>query len=336
MEKTIHDHGADSGSVIVMNPKTGAILAMAGAPDFDPNQFNKATDPRVFSNEATIGNFEPGSTLKALTMAAAINDGKMTPDTTYTDTGRVEVDNYVIKNAEGGPRGVQTMTEALDYSLNTGAIFAQTLLGNKDFLKYINAFGLGKKTGIELPEGSGDLTGLKGNITVNYYTASFGQGITVTPIQLVQAYSALANGGKMMKPFVVQTKINPDGSRVNTDPKVINQVITTQTANAISAMLVDVVENGFGKRAAVPGYFLAGKTGTAQVVGANGKYDPTNNIGSFIGYGPVEDPKFLMLVRVDHPRDVQFAESTAGPAWGEIAKFILNYYNVPPTRPVSH
>ncbi len=335
LAKAIEEHGADSGSVIVMNPKTGAILAMAGFPNFNPNNYNQVTNPRDFSNQATLGNFEPGSTFKAITMAAAINEGKITPETTYVDTGKIEVDKYTIKNAEGGARGVQTMTQALDFSLNTGAIFAQTQLGNQTFLKYLQNFGFGKRTGIELPETAGDMAGLKGNITVNYYTASFGQGITATPIQMMQAFSALANGGKMMKPYIVQTKISPDGKTQNTEPKVLGEIISQQAANTISAMLVDVVEQGFGKRAAVPGYYMAGKTGTAQVAGNNGKYDPTNNIGSFIGYGPVEDPKFLMMVRVDHPRDVQFAESTAGPAWGEIAKFIVNYYNVPPTRPLT-
>jgi cell division protein FtsI/penicillin-binding protein 2 len=290
----------------------------------------------VFSNQATVGNYEPGSTFKALTMAAAIDENKITPQTTYVNTGKVEVDNFTIKNAELGEHlGSDTMTQALDFSLNTGAIFAENQLGNPDFLKYLKAFGLGQPTGIELPEAAGDLTGLEGNVQVNYDTASFGQGITVTPIQLVQAYSAFANNGKMMKPYVVQSKIGSDGTTVNTVPQASNQVISPQTANTISAMLVDVVENGFGVRAAVPGYFIAGKTGTAQVAGNNGKYDPTNNIGSFIGFGPVEDPKFLMLVRVDHPRDVQFAESTAEPAWGTIAKFILNYYNIPPTRPLK-
>ena len=334
LKDTVTQHGADSGDVIVMNPKTGAILAMAGYPDFNPNQFNTVTDPQVFNNEAVTGNYEPGSTFKAITMAAAIDEGKITPDTTYTDQGFVKVDNYTIKNAEGPPRGVQTMTEALDLSLNTGAIFAQNALGNPDFLKYVKAFGMGQKTGIELPETFGDITNLKGNIQVNYDTASFGQGISVTPLQLMEAYDTFANGGKMMKPYIVQSKINSDGSTQNTTPQMVNQPVTVKTANTVAAMLVDVIENGFGKKAAVPGYFLAGKTGTAQVAGINGKYDPTNNIGSFIGFGPVENPQFLMVVRINHPRDVQFAESTAAPAWGQIAKFILNYYNIPPTRAV--
>jgi len=332
---TVTKHGADSGTVIVVNPKTGAILAMANYPDFNPNQFNQVTDPKVFTNEAATGNYEPGSTFKAITMASAINEGKITPDTTYTDEGFVKVDKYTIKNAEGGARGHQTMTQALDLSLNTGAIFAENSIGNQTFYKYVKEFGFGKKTGLELPEGLGNLDNLKGNIPTNYFTASFGQGITVTPIQLVQAYTALANGGNMMKPYLIQSKITEDGKTENEKPSVAGMPITEKSANIISAMLVDVVENGFGKKAAVPGYYLAGKTGTAQVVGKDGKYDPTNNIGSFIGYGPVENPQFLMLVRVNHPRDVQFAESTAAPAWGEIAKFILSYYNIPPTRPVK-
>ncbi len=328
-------HGADSGSIIVMDPKTGAVLAMAGFPDFDPNNYGKVTDSKVFSNENTVGNYEPGSTFKAITMAAAIDEGKITPDTTYTDTGKVEVDNYIIKNAEPGGRGTQTMAQALDFSLNTGAIFAESQLGNPDFLKYVKAFGFGQKTGVELPEVSGDLSGItKGNIAVNYDTASFGQGISVTPLQLLEAYGALANSGKMMKPYIVQAKVYPDGRTVNTQPTVVGQPVTKKTADTVSAMLVDVVENGFGKRAAVPGYFIAGKTGTAQVARSDGKpgYDPTNNIGSFIGYGPVEDPRFVMIIRIDHPRDVQFAESTAGPVFGQMAQFILNYLHIPPTR----
>jgi cell division protein FtsI/penicillin-binding protein 2 len=336
LSQAVQQHGADSGSVIVMNPKTGAILAMAGYPDFDPNQYNLVTNPSVFSNEATVGNYEPGSTFKAITMAAAIDENKITPQTTYTNAGSVKVNNYTIKNAEPGLYlGSQTMTQVLDFSLNTGAIYAENQLGNSDFLKYLKAFGFGQPTGITLPETAGDLSGLEnGDINIDYDTASFGQGITVTPIQLIQAYSAFVNGGKMMKPYIVQSQISSDGTTVNTQPQVAGQPISAQAANTVTAMLVDVVEHGFGTPAAVPGYYIAGKTGTAQVVGTDGKYDPTNNIGSFIGFGPVENPQFLMLVRIDHPRDVEFAESTAEPAWATIAKFILSYYNIPPTRPI--
>ncbi len=331
LKDMVTKNGADSGDVIVMNPKTGAILAIASYPDFDPNNYGKVTDPSVFNNQAVTGAYEPGSTFKAITMAAALDEGKITPDTTYTDTGKVAVDNYVIKNAEPGARGVQTMTQVLDWSLNTGAIYTENQLGNPDFLKYVQKFGFGKPTGIELPETRGDLSGLNGNVAVNYDTASFGQGISATPIQMLQAYGALANGGKMMKPYIVQSKIYPDGTIKNTQAQVVSQVISPQTAATIDAMLVDVVENGFGKKAAVPGYYVAGKTGTAQVV-QNGKYIVNDNIGSFIGFAPVENPQFVMLIRVDHPRDANFAESTAVPPWGQLAQFILNYMQVAPTR----
>jgi cell division protein FtsI (penicillin-binding protein 3)/stage V sporulation protein D (sporulation-specific penicillin-binding protein) len=227
------------------------------------------------------------------------------------------------------------MTQVIDYSLNTGAIFAENQLGNPDFLKYVKAFGFGQRTDIQLPETTGDLAGLNSNITVNYDTASFGQGITVTPIQMLQAYTALANGGKMMKPYLVQSEIYPDGTTKNTQPTMVDQVISPNSASEISAMLVDDVENGEGKKAGVPGYYVAGKTGTAQVAGPDGKYVVNDNIGSFVGYAPVDNPQFVMLIRIDHPRDVSFAESTAAPAWGTMAQFILNYMHIAPTRPLT-
>ena len=272
--------------------------------------------------------------MKAITMAAAIDENKVTPQSTFVDTGSVKVDNFTIKNALPGARGVQTMTQVLDYSLNTGAIYAENQLGNPDFLKYLKTFGFGQRTGIELPETTGDLAGLNGNITVNYDTASFGQGITATPIQVLQAYSALANGGKMMKSYIVQSKIYSDGKAVNTKPTQVGQVVSPNTASEVSAMLVDDVENGEGKKAGVAGYYVAGKTGTAQVAGNDGKYVANDNIGSFVGYAPVDNPQFVMLLRIDHPRDVAFAESTAAPAWGQMAQFILNYMHVAPTRPL--
>jgi cell division protein FtsI/penicillin-binding protein 2 len=177
------------------------------------------------------------------------------------------------------------------------------------------------------------LDNLKANIAVNYHTASFGQGISVTPIQLIQAFTALANNGHMMRPYIVQSKMYPSGRVENHNPETVRDVISPKTASQVSAMLVNVVENGHGKRAKVSGYYIAGKTGTAQVPKKDGKgYEENNNIVSFIGYGPVENPQFVMLVRINHPRTVKFAETTAAPAFGKIAEFILSYLNVPPTR----
>ncbi|HEX3099911.1 MAG TPA: penicillin-binding protein 2 [Patescibacteria group bacterium] len=333
IKKAVEDNLADSGSIVIMDPKTGAIVAMATYPTFDPNDYAKVTDPSVYNNQITQGAYEPGSIFKPITLAAAINEGAITAQTTYNDTGAVNVDGYTIENSDHKAHGVQTMTQALEQSLNTGMIYAKGTIGNKKFLEYVERFGLGKKTGIEVAENKGDLENLSGNIDVNYDTASFGQGINITPIQMLQAYGAMANGGRMMKPYVVNARIGGDGKVEETKPEEVGQPITIQTASTISAMLVNVVENGHGKKAAVKGYYVAGKTGTAQVPLKGGKgYDLNNNIGSFAGYAPVDDPRFVMLVRVNHPRTVSFAESTAAPAFGTMAQFLLQYYNVQPTR----
>ncbi|MBU6447698.1 penicillin-binding protein 2 [Patescibacteria group bacterium] len=332
LSKTVTEHGADSGVVIVADPKTGAILAMANFPSFDPNQYNKVTNPSVFLNQATMENYEPGSTMKGITLSAALDAGVVTPSTTYTDTGEVDIDGYKIKNAEGPPRGTVPMTTVIDQSLNTGAIFVEQKLGNQAFTDYVKKFGFGKPTNIDLQENVGDIGTIANNQPqINFYTASFGQGITCTPLQMLQAYMVMANGGVMMQPYVVAKQLLPDGTEVDTQPKDEGQIISGKAAALINGMLVDDVENGFGKKAGVPGYYIAGKTGTAQVA-QNGKYLANDNIGSFVGYGPAEDPKFAMIVVINHPRDVSFAETTAAPAWGQIASFILNYYNIPTTR----
>ncbi|HEX3095915.1 MAG TPA: penicillin-binding protein 2, partial [Patescibacteria group bacterium] len=333
LKDAVEKNLADSGSIVIMDPKTGAVQAMATYPSFDPNDYSKVTDPSVYNNQATLGAYEPGSIFKSITLAAALNEGKITANTTYTDTGKVEVDGYTIENSDHKAHGVQTMTYALQESLNTGMIFAKGTVGNKMFETYIERFGFGKKTGFELSETKGDISGLKGDIAVNYDTASFGQGISVTPLQMVQAYSAIANGGKMMKPYVVGARIETNGKVDETKPEEVGQPITVQTASTLSAMLVNVVENGHGKKAKVAGYYVAGKTGTAQVPRADGKgYEDNNNIGSFAGFAPVEDPRFVMLVRINHPRTVTFAETTAAPAFGTMAQFLLQYYNVAPSR----
>ncbi|MCX6797042.1 MAG: penicillin-binding protein 2 [Candidatus Doudnabacteria bacterium] len=337
IKEAVEKHGADSATAIVIDPKTGRLLALAGYPDFDPNEYNKQENPGIYLNKAVTGNYEPGSVFKPLTMAAAINENKITADTVFVDTGKVvEADGSIIKNSEGKVYGEQNMTQVLEKSINTGAIFAKEQIGNKVFLDYLKRFGFGKATGLELPESRGNLDSLKGNVQMNFDSASFGQSISVTPIQLVQAFTAIANGGKMMKPYLVQSKIFSDGKTVNIEPKIVSEALSAKTANTVAAMMVNVVENGHGKQAGVSGYFIAGKTGTAQVPRDDGKgYETDNNIGSFIGFGPVENPKFLMLIRVDHPRSVKYAESTAAPAFGQLAQFILNYYQIPPTREIK-
>jgi cell division protein FtsI/penicillin-binding protein 2 len=336
LKEAVERNEADSGSLLIMDPKTGAILTMANYPTFDPNNYSKVSDIKVFNNTATVGNYEPGSIFKPITMAASIDQGKITPDTTYTDTGSIEIDGYTIKNSDLKAHGLQTMTQVLEQSLNTGVIFAKDQIGNAKFLEYIKKFGFGERTGLEVPEAKGDLSNLIGNIKVNYHTASFGQGLSVTPIQLMQAFGALANKGKMMQPYLVQSQVDATGKVTNTEPKELRQVVSERTASMVGAMMTNVVENGHGKRAAVPGYYVAGKTGTAQVPRKDGRgYEANNNIGSFIGYAPVEDPKFVILVRINHPRTVSFAESSAAPSFGQMAQFLMNYYNIAPSRSVK-
>lgn len=333
LDAWVAQHGADSGSVVVLDPKTGAILAMCGAPSFNPNTYNEIKDIRRFSNPATLLNYEPGSIMKPITMAAAIDQQKVSPSTTYTDTGEIRIASYTIRNSDLKAHGVQTMTQVLEESLNTGAIFAMRQIGAKTFLDYLEKFGFGAKTGIEQAEATGDISRLKDSNEIYAVTGSFGQGLTTTPLQMVSAYGALANGGKLMKPYLVREIVKADGEREEEKPIEVRQVVSERTATLIGGMLTQVVEQGHGQKAGVPGYYIAGKTGTAQIPKANGGgYESGATIGSFVGFGPVENPRFAMIVRVDRPRDVQFAESSAAPLFGDIAKFILQYYEVPPTR----
>lgn len=334
LNQAVARHGADGGSVIIMEVKTGRILAMCGAPDFDPNIYAREEYPEVFNNPAIFNQYEPGSVFKVITLSAALDTGAVDPETTFEDTGAVTIGPDVIRNSDGGVRGTQTMTQALEQSLNTGMIFAMRRTGFEKFREYVERFGFGKPTGVELPqEASGDISALLRKSEIYFATASFGQGISVTPIQMVAAVGAVANGGKLMKPYIVERTESHGEVTDSRSPQIVRQVMSPQSAMLISGMMVRVVENGHGKRAGVKGYFVAGKTGTAQMPRKDGRgYDPNATIGSFVGFAPVDDPKFVMIVRIDNPKDVKFAESTAAPLFGEIAEFLLQYMEVKPTR----
>lgn len=333
LRAAVAKHGADSGSLVILDPKTGAVMAMCGVPDYDPNAFSSVDDLRRFNNPAIFDAYEPGSVFKPVTMAAAVDAGKVGPGTLYDDEGSVKIGPYTIKNSDGKGHGMQTMTQVLEESLNTGTIFAVRQIGPKQFLHYVEQFGFGSPTGIDADtEASGDIDSLRKKGDIWSATGSFGQGITVTPLQLAAAYGALANGGKLMRPYLVDAVRHPDGTEEKTSPVVVRQVITKRAAALVSGMLVNVVENGHGKKAAVPGYYVAGKTGTAQIPKAGGGYEVGASIGSFAGYAPVDDPAFVMVVRLDRPRDVEWAESSAGPLFGDIAKFLLQYLQIPPDR----
>jgi len=306
---------------------------MCGSPDFNPNVYNETSKITNFNNPALFLDYEPGSVMKGLTMAAAVDQQKVSPNSTYNDTGEVLFGKSVIKNSDNKAHGIQTMTQVLEESLNTGAIYAMRQIGVQVFRKYLEDFGLGSTTGVELDgEAAGNLHSLYDSNEIYAATASFGQGITATPLQMVTAYAAIANGGKLMRPYLVKEIRHSDGTTETHSSKVVRQVISSKTAALVSGMLVRVVTNGHGKKAAVTGYVIAGKTGTAQIPRHDGKgYEDGSTIGSFIGFGPVSDPKFAMIVRIDRPKDVQYAESSAAPLFGDLAKFILQYYEVPPS-----
>jgi cell division protein FtsI (penicillin-binding protein 3) len=334
LEKAVKKHAADSGSIIVMEPKTGKILAMACYPTFDPNKFYEVKNYDLYKDPAIADIWEPGSIFKIITMAAALNEGKVNPETTYVDTGSVTVGGHTIRNASNQIYGKQTMTRVLEQSINTGIIFAKDQIGNETFYNYIKNFGFGVLTGIELDgEGKGEIPLINEWTKAKFTTSTFGQGIAITPLQMATAVSAIANGGKMMEPQIVEEIIHADEKKEKIKPRIVRQTITASTAAQLGAMMVQVIEKGHGYQAQVPGYYIAGKTGTAQVpLPSKLGYDPNKAIHSFAGFAPVDNPRFAILVKIDVPRDVIWAESSAAPVFGELATELLNYYKIPPTR----
>lgn len=319
-----------SGTVIVQDPQTGAILAMAGSPSFDPNNYGNYPLGN-FVNKAVQEAFEPGSSFKPITMSGALDKKKVTPETTYFDTGEVEIAGYKIKNFNEKSFGTQTMSQVLEKSLNTGAMFVESQLGDDDFLNYVINFGFGQATGIDLAgEAAGDTSNLYSKRKINFLTASFGQGISVTPIQLVNAYSAIANGGKLMRPYVVKKVVKPSGETKETKPEVIGTPISEKTSAQVKAMLVGVVEKGFDK-AKVKGYDVAAKTGTAQIASPKGGYSE-EFIHDMVGFAPAFSPRFVVLIKMDKPQGIRFAADSLSPSLGNITRFLLNYFQIPPTR----
>ncbi|MEK7181907.1 MAG: penicillin-binding protein 2 [Patescibacteria group bacterium] len=335
MREAIDKYEAERATAIVMDPKTGKVLAMASFPQFDPNNYSKIEDMSLFLNPAVSLAYEPGSIMKPLTMAVGLEEGKVSPSTEYVDTGVIQEAGYSIRNADDKVYGRSSMTKVLEESINTGVIYVERLVTNAVFRDYMKRFGFGERTGIELPaELPGNMRNLE-NIRshIQFFTASFGQGVTATPLQMVTAYAAMANGGNLMKPQIVEKIIHADGKEELIEPTVVRRVLSEETSKQMGEMLRAVVVNGHGKRADVPGYRVGGKTGTAQVAKSGSKgYEDGLSIGSFVGYAPIDDPQFAVLVKLDNPRKVEWAESSAAPAFGEIMKFLLEYAKIKPTE----
>ncbi|HYE60195.1 MAG TPA: penicillin-binding protein 2 [Candidatus Kapabacteria bacterium] len=329
------EYGATSAALIIMDPKTGAIRAMCSLPDFDPNAYNKIDSVNVYNNTAIFTPYEPGSIFKPLTMAAAMNEGLVNPDTLFHDTGSREVGcSKPIQNANLRSYGTQSMTGVLENSINTGMAYVSELLGKRRLSQYMEQFGFGVKEGIELD------TEVEGNISsvttekkegADCYTATaaFGQGITVTPLQMATAMSAIANGGVLMKPYIVEEMRYSDGSKEIVRPEELRRILSPRTTSLVRGMMTSVVDRGQSKNARLEKYYIGGKTGTAQIPGPGGYSEETNH--SFIGFGPADDPRFVMLIKYEKPQR-KFADSTAAPVFADIAQFVLQYYEVPPGR----
>ena len=320
--KLIADYQASAGSFIVEEPKSGKILAMGAYPNFDPNIYG-SSDIHNFLNPTLQEVYEPGSVFKVLTMAAGIDAGAITPESTYFDSGSLTLNNRTIKNWDGKAHGETTMTGVIEQSLNTGAAFAERKTGHKTFLSYLKSFGFKDLTGIDLPgERAGSLATLetKTMTDINFATASYGQGISVTPLALINAVSALGNGGTLMRPYV----------NVALEPKEIRRVVKESTAKKVAAMMISAVDKA--QIAHIPGYALAGKTGTAFIpnFGHSGYTDQV--INTYVGFGPTADPQFAILIRLDKPSGAPLAGLTVVPAFKELAEFIIGYMNIGPDR----
>ncbi len=335
LREAIEASKAESGQVIVMDPETGEILAMAAWPPLNPNEYQPwleqegEDDPVITPGVA--GQFEPGSTFKVLTMAAALDSGVLTPESEFIDTGVIEVGGNPIQNWDRGAWGPQTMVGCMRHSLNVClAWVASEMLGASQLYSYLSGFGLGQLTGIDLAgEVPGQLRTPRHPLWTesDLGTNSFGQGVSLTPIQLLVAIGAVANDGVMVQPHLVREVVGPQGA-YRPKTTVLGRPISVETARTMMEMLRQSID-GETQYAEVEGYELAGKTGTAQVPTDFG-YDPNATVASFIGWGPLPDPKFIVLVRLDKPQSSPWGSVVAAPVFQEIVERLVVLLEIPP------
>lgn len=338
---TVQQLKAQSGTVVVVNARTGAVVAMVGEPTFDPNQYgNYATQTgclgseEVYFNPALYCAYEPGSTMKAVTMAAALDQGLITPDTTVNDPGYIDFpDAPVVTNWDHKAYGTETMTQVIEHSANVGAAYvAYSILGPTRYYPYLARFGFGQPLGIDGPEEAGGYRepGTNGWTPSDLTRQAFGQSILATPMQVAMAYQAIANGGVMMRPYVVAT-IDDSGHIVTTQPQVERRVISVGAAQLVTVMMEHSVTDGYASPVMIPGYSIAAKTGTATTQGISA--DQTE--ASLAGFLPATNPQFVILVKIDRPQQTIYGATAAAPLWKEIAQDLMWYYHVPPDEPIS-
>lgn len=338
LEKTLADisrqYTPKAVGGIVMNPKTGAIVAMASRPTFNPNTYNEVTSQSVFVNPLIEGVYEMGSIMKPITMAIGLDTKAVTRKTHYEDMGCITRSSARICNFDLKARGVVDMQEVLSQSLNTGATFVAEKVGPDSFKEHVEAFGVGGETGVDLPnEAAGILSGLESGSAVDLASASFGQGIAVTPIAMIRALSVLANKGVLPNPHVVDHIRYPTGLTKKTWAMGDKRIISEEAAEEITNMLIEVVDTALLKGSLKqPHLSIAAKTGTAQIAESGAGYSRDRFLHSFFGYFPAHDPQFIVFLYTREPQGVEFASQSLATPFMDFTKFLVNYYDIPPDR----
>ena len=336
LAKTVALYHARSASAIAIRASTGEILALANWPNFDPNHYS--TSPQdAYKNRAITDPFEPGSTFKLITATAAVDSGLVSLNDTFPAQNAIDIGGYVIHNADDGlmssGHARETLSDIVTYSHNVGAAEVALRLGKKTMGEYIQRFGLDQLSGIDLPgESRGIIDTPDQWFGSREATIAFGQGVSVTALALARAYAAIANGGKLMRPLIVREIRDPDGHLVQRfEPEMVRRVMKPQTAATLLGMLRDVVKRGTGTNAAIAGYAVAGKTGTAQIV-ESGQYEPGEYVASFVGIVPADRPQYVILIDVERPRGAYYGGTVAAPAFRELARRVLWREGVLPAR----
>ena len=332
LRAAIEREKATGGSGVILDPRDGAVLALGSYPTYDPSAVAKA-DPQSLMDRATSWTYEPGSTMKAFTIAAAIDRHVVTPNTTYVDKGCTVIGGRQLCNALGKVYGTSTVTQIIEHSANAGAVFVAQKLGAEQLRAYLEAFGFGARSGIDLTgEATGDVRPLAEWYPVDLGTIAFGQGIAATPLQLAAAYAAIANGGTLYRPYVVAARRDADGEH-RTAPVAVRRPVSAETAATLRTMLIASVDNGIASGASVPHFSIAGKTGTAQIPSDDGRYLDDAYISSFAGFAPANDPRFVVVIVLERPQSKLLGTVTAMTAFRNIAQDTLRNMRLQPDRP---
>ncbi|SDE87079.1 stage V sporulation protein D [Sporomusa acidovorans] len=335
LDKVMKETQAKAATIVAIDPRDGGILALANRPDYNPNKFSEFS-PKLWRNIAISNTYEPGSTFKIITTSAAMSEHVVKPDERFFDPGEIEVQGRNIHCWKHGGHGSQTFTEVVQNSCNVGFVTVGLRLGRDPFYRYIDAFGFGKQTNVDLPGEAKGITIEQSKATpINIATMAIGQSIAVTPVQLVTAAAAVANDGKLLRPQIVKEVREKSGQVIREfQPDVVRQVMDTAVTKQVNDILESVVSQGSGKNAYIEGFKIAGKTGTAQKVGAGG-YSPGKYVASFVGFAPADNPQVAMLVVIDEPVGLYYGGQIAAPVFGAIMKDVLQYLKVNPQISMS-